>query len=164
MPSTCSSTSTPSCIARRTKTDCLKPAEQASQSNLRPGYTKLRPLPPLELALPVGSISFLFCDSYHPRRSRLVKYQVSSGGGFPNNCQLFPEKPLGQPELYRSPKLNWSSPFNSVVNSSSVHLKKNWTWTAAQPGIELSRTEFKVNSERVECPLVKKEEDLGKTL
>ena len=51
-------------------------------------------------------------------------------------------------------------------NSSSVHgielssqLKtenKNWTWTAAQLTIELFWTEFKVNSERVECPLVGK--------
>ena len=53
-------------------------------------------------------------------------------------------------------------------NSSSVHgielssqfkfssLDKNWTWTAAQLTIELFWTEFKVNSERVECPLVEK--------
>ena len=33
---------------------------------------------------------------------------------------------------------------------------KNWTWTAAQLTIELFWTEFKVNSERVECPLVEK--------
>ena len=53
-------------------------------------------------------------------------------------------------------------------NSSSVHgielssqlkfssFDKNWTWTAAQLTIELFWTEFKVNSERVECPLVEK--------
>ena len=53
-------------------------------------------------------------------------------------------------------------------NSSSVHgielrgqfkfssLDKNWTWTAAQLTIELFWTEFKVNSERVECHLLKK--------
>ena len=54
-------------------------------------------------------------------------------------------------------------------NSSSVHsielssqfkfssLDKNWTWTAAQLTIELFWTEFKVNSERVECHLLKRE-------
>ena len=35
-------------------------------------------------------------------------------------------------------------------------LDKNWTWTAAQLTIELFWTEFKVNSERVECHLLKK--------
>ena len=53
-------------------------------------------------------------------------------------------------------------------NSSSVHgielssqlkfssFDKNWTWTAAQLTIELFWTELKVNSDRVECPLVEK--------
>ena len=53
-------------------------------------------------------------------------------------------------------------------NSSSVHgielssqfkfssFDKNWTWTAAQLTIELFWTEFKFNSERVECHLLKK--------
>ena len=52
-----------------------------------------------------------------------------------------------------------SSSVHGIELSSQLKFSsfdKNWTWTAAQLTIELFWTEFKVNSERVECPLVEK--------
>ena len=58
---------------------------------------------------------------------------------------------------------NWIEVLNSILFFCELSVQfefssfdKNWTWTAAQLIIELFWTEFKVNSERVECPLVEK--------
>ena len=58
---------------------------------------------------------------------------------------------------------NWKEVLNSILFFCELSVQfefssfdKNWTWTAAQLIIELFWTEFKVNSERVECHLLKK--------